>query len=105
MGKPTNILKKSLWMLAVLTLATVLPLSYASDQEADTDGLTEQISPADQEELEQLKRTVDYLTDIATKTRLNADYVPGIVTVLYSDDLEARGVRTVGEALTLGSYS
>ncbi|MDY7033898.1 MAG: TonB-dependent receptor [Thermodesulfobacteriota bacterium] len=101
MGKPTNILKKSLWMLAVLTLATVLPLSYASDQEADTDGLTEHISPADQEELEKLKKTVDYLTDIVTKTRLNADYVPGIVTVLYGDDLEARGVRTVGEALTL----
>ncbi|MFW6241153.1 MAG: TonB-dependent receptor plug domain-containing protein [Thermodesulfobacteriota bacterium] len=37
----------------------------------------------------------------ADETRLNADFVPGMVTVLYGDELEARGVRTVGEALTL----
>lgn len=40
-------------------------------------------------------------TAIATKTRLNADYVPGIVTVLHGSELEARGARTVWEALAL----
>lgn len=44
---------------------------------------------------------LDEQTAIATKTKLNADYVPGIVTVLLGDDLEARGVRTVWEALSL----
>lgn len=40
-------------------------------------------------------------TAIATKTKLNADYVPGIVTVLEGSDLEARGYRTVWQALSL----
>jgi iron complex outermembrane receptor protein len=38
-------------------------------------------------------------TTIATKTRLNADYVPGMVTVLHGSALEASGARTVWEAL------
>lgn len=40
-------------------------------------------------------------TALATKTRLNADYVPGILSVLHGRDLELRGVRTVWEALAL----
>lgn len=40
-------------------------------------------------------------TAIATKTKLNADYVPGIVTVLLGSDLEARGYRSVWQALAL----
>jgi outer membrane receptor for ferrienterochelin and colicins len=51
--------------------------------------------------LDRLTRDMDQLTEIATRTRMNADFVPGMVTVFYGDDLEARGIRTVGEALTL----
>ncbi|MBK5970396.1 hypothetical protein CCR91_16960 [Thiorhodovibrio winogradskyi] len=40
-------------------------------------------------------------TEIATKNRMNADYVPGIVTILRRDEMMALGVRTVAEALTL----
>jgi iron complex outermembrane receptor protein len=40
-------------------------------------------------------------TEIATKSRMNSDYVPGIVTVLAGDELEALGVETVLEALAL----
>ncbi|WP_328986043.1 TonB-dependent receptor plug domain-containing protein [Thiorhodovibrio winogradskyi] len=40
-------------------------------------------------------------TEIATKSRLNADYVPGIVTILRREEMLALGVRTVAEALTL----
>lgn len=50
---------------------------------------------------EDLCRTLDYLTEIATRTRLNADDTPGMVTVLYGDDLENRGIRTVAEAVSL----
>ncbi len=50
---------------------------------------------------EQLLALLDEQTAIATHTRMNADYVPGMVTVLRGDDLEARGVRTVWEALAL----
>lgn len=40
-------------------------------------------------------------TDVATKTRMNSDYVPGIVTVLDGDDLRALGIANAGEALGL----
>ncbi|MDM8522839.1 TonB-dependent receptor [Desulfococcaceae bacterium HSG8] len=41
------------------------------------------------------------MTAIATKTEMDADLVPGMVTVLLGKDLEDRGVRTVYEALSL----
>lgn len=40
-------------------------------------------------------------TELATKSKLNADYVPGMVTVLYARDLEAMGFQLVWEALSL----
>ncbi|GAB6040724.1 hypothetical protein JCM17961_13980 [Endothiovibrio diazotrophicus] len=52
-------------------------------------------------ELLNLLNILEEQTEIATKTKLNADYVPGMVTVLHGDDLEARGVATVWEALGL----
>jgi iron complex outermembrane receptor protein len=53
------------------------------------------------EDKDQLLALLDEQTAIATRTRMNADYVPGMVTVLHGDDLEARGARTVWEALAL----
>jgi len=44
---------------------------------------------------------LDAETDIATKTKMNADYVPGMVTVLQGRELEAMGVSNVNEALSL----
>jgi outer membrane receptor for ferrienterochelin and colicins len=44
---------------------------------------------------------LDEQTALATKTRLNTDYVPGMMSVLHGTDLELRGVRTVWEALAL----
>jgi len=56
---------------------------------------------SEEKELAELLNIVQQETDVATKTRLNSDYVPGIVTVLEGDELEALGVRTAGEALGL----
>lgn len=53
----------------------------------------------DAAELSNLLSVLDEQTEIATHTRLNADYVPGMVTVLNGDDLELRGLRTVWDAL------
>ncbi|HJQ36780.1 MAG TPA: TonB-dependent receptor [Thermoanaerobaculia bacterium] len=55
----------------------------------------------DEKELEDLLSVVQQETRLATKTRMNSDYVPGIVTVLDGHDLEALGVTTAGEALGL----
>ncbi len=57
--------------------------------------------PGNQQEEYQLLKILEKHTKIATKTRLNADFVPGMVTVLYGDDLEARGIRTFMDALNL----
>ena len=48
-----------------------------------------------------LLKVFDEQTEIATKSKLNSDYVPGMVTVLRGEDLQARGVETVWEALAL----
>ncbi len=54
-----------------------------------------------QGEKDDLLALLDEQTALATKTRLNTDYVPGIMSVLHGADLERRGVRTVWEALAL----
>lgn len=40
-------------------------------------------------------------TALVTRLRANADYVPGIVSVLRADELAALGARTVGDAIAL----
>jgi iron complex outermembrane receptor protein len=56
---------------------------------------------ADEKELEELLSVVQQETQLATKSRMNSDYVPGIVTVLDGNDLEALGIANAGEALGL----
>ncbi|MDM8550005.1 TonB-dependent receptor [Desulfobacterales bacterium HSG2] len=40
-------------------------------------------------------------TELATKTKINADYVPGMVTVLRGLDLTSMGVRNAWEAMAM----
>ncbi len=47
----------------------------------------------------ELMATLEQETAIATRTRMNRDFVPGMVSVLEGDALVATGVRTVWEAL------
>ncbi|MCB1919154.1 MAG: TonB-dependent receptor [Candidatus Competibacteraceae bacterium] len=51
--------------------------------------------------LGELMQVLDESTEIATKSRLNVDYVPGMVTVLQGRELETLGMRTVWDALAL----
>ncbi len=44
---------------------------------------------------------IEIYTELATKTKLDADLAPGMITVLKGDYLQKRGARTVGEALNL----
>ncbi|QTA84937.1 TonB-dependent receptor plug domain-containing protein [Desulfonema magnum] len=53
------------------------------------------------EELRWLRTEAVVFTEIATKTKVDADLAPGMVTVLDGTYLENMGTRTVGEALTL----
>ncbi len=67
--------------------------------EADKDS-SEQ-SAGDEEEFARLIQIIQKYTEIATKTKLNIDYVPGMVTVLRGEDLEVRGIKNLWEALEL----
>lgn len=91
--------------IALFCLTLMLPLSRSGAKE-----IHKEISAAkvpglklidEKTESDKLISIVEKWTDIATKNRLNADFVPGMVTVLYGKELEALGMRTVWEALTL----
>ncbi|MBI2060582.1 MAG: TonB-dependent receptor [Nitrospirae bacterium] len=54
----------------------------------------------DQPEMEELLSLIEEETEIATRTRMNADFVPGVVTVLDAGELKGLGARNVWEALS-----
>jgi len=56
-------------------------------------------SSSAEEAIDNVLNLIDVETEIATTSRMNADYVPGIFTVLRGSDLEERGLLTVWEAL------
>ncbi len=59
------------------------------------------VAQADQAPLQDLLRLLEQETELATRSGMNADYVPGMATILSGEELLLRGVRTVGEALAL----
>ncbi|MDH3982391.1 MAG: TonB-dependent receptor plug domain-containing protein, partial [Kiritimatiellaceae bacterium] len=77
--------------LSVLMVTVFMTLFLSSPVMAEDEG--------DMSEMAELLAILDEETTVATKTKMNADYVPGIVTVLHGKDLEAMGARTVWEAL------
>jgi iron complex outermembrane receptor protein len=82
--------------IGLIALAWLAPtLARAQEQVADASGSDEE------QELAELLTILDQETAVATKSKMNSDYVPGIVTVLEADELEALGVEWVWDALAL----
>ena len=53
-------------------------------------------------EVDEMSRFLELLeqqTTLATRTRLNADFVPGMLSVLNAEQIASRGFRNVWEAL------
>lgn len=71
-------------LLSATVLLQIAPARAADDEEAA---------------LADLLEVLEEETELATKTRLNSDFVPGLVSVLDGETLAAQGVRTVWEAL------
>lgn len=72
----------------LLILASCLPQAQAQDaSEAD--------------ELSQFLALLNQQTTLATNSRLNADYVPGMISVLGAEQLQGRGFRSLFEALAI----
>jgi len=78
-------------------VALCLPLLGTTHALADDAPLV--VAMDDQAEFQSLLNILEEQTEIATKTKLNADYVPGMVTVLHGITLESGGVNSVWEAL------
>jgi iron complex outermembrane receptor protein len=66
---------------------------------ADTSGAAG--AGGEEELLQELLQVLEEETEIATRTKMNVDFVPGMVSVLHGVDLERLGVRTVWEAMGL----
>ncbi len=73
-------------------------LSLCSLTQAETENVD--YSESDQELLDELMAIVDESTAIATQTRMNANSVPGIVSVLDGAEMESLGMRSVWDALS-----
>jgi iron complex outermembrane receptor protein len=96
-------------MIAISTF-TLLLLQFAGPVTADESALpppapavgrdTNAGSDADPE-MAELMNIINEETEVATKTRMNSDYVPGVVTVLQGEELTLLGMHTVWEALAL----
>ncbi len=53
------------------------------------------------EDMSILQQTLDEATEIATKTKMNIDYVPSVVSVQRGDKLKLLGANTVYDALEM----
>ena len=50
-------------------------------------------------ELNKLMTIIDKYSDLATKTRMNSDFVPGLLTIVTRDEMEIAGLKTVEDVL------
>ena len=58
-----------------------------------------QEKPTEEDEYLQFLALLEEQTSLATQTRMNADFVPGMVSVIAAEEMLSRGFRTVWEAL------
>ena len=91
-------MNKNMSLAPLLAALITLVPGTAISQDLDNNSLLDSMND-DEAELSQLLAILEEETSIATKFKANADFVPGIVTVLRGDDLAARGAATVFDAL------
>lgn len=86
--------------LSILLMALISPvLAVESPETMESEVAVDTV--ASDIALQEIMQLLDEESDLATRTRLNVDFVPGVMTVLHGSDLEARGVQTVHDALGL----
>jgi outer membrane receptor for ferrienterochelin and colicins len=91
----------AIFFLLAWEIAAPLDAAQNAPAQVPENGSSEADVPGDEEELRRLLDIIDKHTEIATNSKLNTDYVPGMVTVLDGEDMRSRGMQTVLEALNL----
>lgn len=76
----------------------IFPLNANAVSDEDNGAI---VVDQDEQSLAELRKKMSSITRSISKARLNTDHVPGIISVYYGKDLAMRGIRTVGEAMTL----
>ncbi|NEV63977.1 TonB-dependent receptor plug domain-containing protein [Thiorhodococcus minor] len=88
--------------LAALLIMTALSLPLAAaEQSRPTLDADHDVATTDHSAKEDLLSVIDDVSSLATKTRMNSDYVPGILSMVDGEEALALGARTVWEALEL----
>jgi iron complex outermembrane receptor protein len=80
------------FQIALGIIILTVSMIYAQNSNFDT-------GPEDMETLESLMSIIDKYSDLATKTRMNSDFVPDILTVVTRDEMETSGFKTVENVL------
>ncbi|WP_455221616.1 TonB-dependent receptor plug domain-containing protein [Kaarinaea lacus] len=102
-------------LILVMSLLMWSIASYAQESTPEvsvpaveaTDGAEEQVSKTEPDTesadvvLKELIQLLDQETELATKSKMNVDFVPGMMSVLHGKDMLARGVENVYQALGL----
>jgi outer membrane receptor for ferrienterochelin and colicins len=57
------------------------------------------VENSEEDELNQLMEILNQQTTLATQTQLNADYVPGMVSIMTGEEMRQRGFDTLWDAL------
>ena len=89
------------WPRFIISTQLSVLLAIGNCHATGLDDLQQLLGSMDGEEELHLLSVTEEETTIATRSKLNTDYVPGIVTVLRGNVLRARGAATVAEALAL----
>lgn len=89
------------WRRSLAVSAFCAGVATGADLRASDAPLTPQEDAQSDRQQAELLAVLDEATELATKNRINVDYVPGIMTVLERAEMLALGVRTVADALTL----
>ncbi len=97
--------QKGIWIMKIITnifLQSIISFLLITSSLANEIVYTNQeLSIDDKALLSELLTIVDESTAIAPKARMNANSVPGTVTVLHGKELESLGIRTAWDALAL----
>ncbi|MBF0383560.1 MAG: TonB-dependent receptor [Magnetococcales bacterium] len=90
-------------LVVSLAMLSIIPLYAADNLTAHTIVARVELDEDDEElaAFHDLMLVLEEATTIATKTKMNSDYVPGMVTILHGADMEAKGARQVIDALAL----
>lgn len=87
------------WPLTLFLILSSSLFTLGNGHATGLDDLHQLLSEMDDDDDFQLLGITEEETTIATRSKLNADYVPGMITILRGDVMYARGATTVAEAL------